>query len=372
MIKILHCADLHLDSPMAALGITKAELRRNDLRAAFTALTLSAKMNKVDFLIISGDLFDSEFVTKDTIALLKREFESIPECKIIIAPGNHDPFTSGSCYRRGEFPDNVYIFSSPELSYFDFPEMNTTVYGWAFTKEHMPSAPLDDFTVENPSRINILAAHGDLDRPDSVYCNIPSKRLREIGFDYVALGHRHAYETSDDARIAYSGCLEGRGFDETGAKGAILAVIEKDGASRFAAKFVKFSRHTYHIENLDITGAASNADVISRLEAFITENHYNEESALRVILTGEVSGDFKISPSFVCDRFPQLFILQIIDRTMPVLDKDKLKNDITIRGAFFRALEAELSSDDKEQREIAAMALRYGLAALGGNDIVDF
>lgn len=372
MIKILHCADLHLDSPMAALGITKAELRRNDLRAAFTALTLSAKMNNVDFLIISGDLFDSEFVSKDTIALLKREFENIPECKIIIAPGNHDPFTASSFYRRGEFPDNVYIFNSPELSYFDFPEMNTTVYGWAFTEEHMTSCPLEGFTLENPSRINILAAHGDLDRPGSVYCNIPSAWLREISFDYVALGHSHAYETYSDSRVAYSGCLEGRGFDEAGTKGAILAVIEKDGTSRFASKFVKFSRHTYHIENLDITGATSNVDVLSKIEAFIAENHYNDESALRLILTGEVSGDFKISPTFICDRFPQLFILQIIDRTMPILDKDKLKGDITIRGAFFRALEDELESDDKEQREIAAMALRYGLAALGGNDIVDF
>ena len=372
MIKILHCADLHLDSPMAALGITKSELRRNDLRASFTALTLSVKTNQVDFLIISGDLFDSEYVSKDTVALLKREFENIPDCKIIIAPGNHDPYTNNSCYRRGEFPGNVYIFDSPELSYFDFPEKNTTVYGWAFTEEHMASAPLGGFTPENPSRINILAAHGDLDRPGSVYCNIPSKRLREIGFDYAALGHRHAYEATEDARIAYSGCLEGRGFDESGEKGAILAVIEKNEISRFAAKFVKFSRHTYHIENLDVTGAASNVDVISKIEDFIAENHYNEESALRLNLVGSVSGDFKISPSFIRDQFPQLFILQAVDCTMPMLDRDKLKGDITIRGAFFRALEADLESGDKEQREIAAMALRYGLAALGGNDIVDF
>ncbi len=372
MIKILHCADLHLDSPMSAMGISKAELRRNDLRASFTALTLSAKINNVDFLIIAGDLFDCEFVTKDTVALIKREFENLPDCKIIIAPGNHDPYTNSSYYRRTEFSNNVYIFDSPELSFFDFPEKNTTVYGWAFTEEHMKKCPLEGFSVENPSRINILAAHGDLDRPDSDYCNIPSKLLRQISFDYVALGHRHTYEAYDDSRIAYSGCLEGRGFDETGVKGAILAVAEKDNSARFAAKFVKFSRHCYSIENLDVTGAASNADVIHKITALIGEGHYNEESALRLNLVGEVSGDFKISPSFICEQFPQLFILEIIDRTMPILDKDKLRGDITIRGAFFRALEAELTSDDKEQREIAAMALRYGLAALGGNDIVDF
>ncbi len=372
MIKILHCADLHLDSPMSALGASKSELRRNDLRAAFTALTLSAKTNNVDFLLIAGDLFDCEFVSKDTLALLSREFEAIPDCNIIIAPGNHDPYTSSSYYRLSGFPKNVYIFNSPEISFFDFPEKNTTIYGWAFTDEHMTSCPLENFTVGNPDRINILVAHGDLDRPDSEYCPISSKLIIKTGFDYAALGHRHSYEVMNDSRIAYSGCLEGRGFDEIGEKGAILAVADKDATPQFAAKFVSFSRRCYHIENLDVGGATSNADILKKIETLIAESRYADNSALRIYLTGEVSGDFKISPTFISEQFSGLFILEIIDRTLPILDKDKLRNDLTVKGAYFRALASQLSSDDSNEREIAAMALRYGLAALGGNDIVDF
>lgn len=372
MIKILHCADLHLDSPMTALCLSKAEVRKNDLRAAFTALTLSAKTGGADFLLIAGDLFDCEFVSKDTISLLCREFAAIPDCKVIISPGNHDPYTASSHYRRTEFPENVYIFDSPEISFFDFPEKNTRVYGWAFTEEHMNTCPLDEFSLENPERINILLAHGDLDRAESPYCPISSKKIAEIGFDYAALGHRHSYETANDSRITYSGCLEGRGFDETGEKGAVLVGIDKDTASRFGAKFVKFSRRCYYARELDVSGSSSNADIIDKVSALISAEHYGDDCALRIYLTGEVSGDFKITPTFICEQFPALFILEIVDRTLPILDKDKLKNDVTIRGAYYRTLESRITGEDEREREIAAMALRYGLAALGGNDIVDF
>ena len=161
MIKFLHCADLHLDSPLSALDLQKAEVRRNEMRASFTSITLYAATNKLDFLLISGDLFDSDYVTKDTVALITSEFAKIPDCKVIIAPGNHDPYTKQSCYRRADFPDNVYIFDSSELSCFDFPDKNTTIYGWAFTEPSLDFCPAEHFAPENPDRINILAVHAD-------------------------------------------------------------------------------------------------------------------------------------------------------------------------------------------------------------------
>ncbi len=374
MIKILHCADLHLDSPMSAFDIARAEARRNDLRAAFTSMILSVKINKIDFLLIAGDLFDCEFVSKDTIALIAKEFASIPECNVIISPGNHDPYTASGHYRRAEFPDNVYIFDSPELTYFDFPEKNTTVYGWAFISEHMDSCPLNGFSVENESRINILTAHGDLDAPGSSYCNISSTVLAGCGFDYVALGHRHTYTEAKQlggGYVSYSGCLEGRGFDECGVKGAVLAVAEKDAGLRFAAKFMRFGKRKYEDDILDIEGSRSNADAAEKIASHIAQNHYGEDVALRLHLVGNVSGDFKLSPTVLKEHFSSLFLLEIIDETMPLLDLGKLKQDPTLRGEFYRSLEPLLSSADEKERECAAMALRCGLAALNGNDFTE-
>ncbi|MBQ8510237.1 MAG: DNA repair exonuclease [Clostridia bacterium] len=376
MIKFLHCADLHLDSPLTALDIKTAEVRRNELRGAFTSLTMTARMSKVDFLLIAGDLFDSAYATKETIALLCREFAALPDCKVIIAPGNHDPYTFQSYYRRTEFPDNVYIFDSPDLSCFDFPELNTTVYGYAFTSDTLEDCPLEAFRVENPDRINLLVAHGDLDAAVSKYAPIPSDTLSACGFDYAALGHIHTFSglrTLDKGYCAYSGCLEGRGFDELGPKGAILGAADKtDGQLQLGAKFNRFSKRRYEIETLDITGAATNADVIDRIQAMIADKHYGDDTALRVRLTGSVVSDLRIAPDFLASQFPGIFLLETVDATLPLYDCAHLQEDPTIRGAFYRSLAELLDSGDESEREKAALALRYGLAALSGSDIIDF
>jgi len=371
MIKILHCADLHLDSPMSSMDVRRSESARNDLRAAFTSLVMSVKDNNVDFLLIAGDLFDGEYVSKDTIALLYREFASIPDCNVIIAPGNHDPYSPQSYYKRGEFPSNVYIFDSEEVASFDFPEKNTTVYGYAFTSERLDNCPLDGFTVNDPSRINILTAHGELDTADTPYCPLPSDVLEKCGFDYIALGHRHTYTepfTLGNGYAAYSGCLEGRGFDECGAKGAIIAAADKSPEFKFASKFLHACKRCYAIEELEISGSQSNADVLDRIEAMIKEKHYGDDTALRVILKGEVSDSFVISTDFLRAGLTGLYFLEVIDRTIPLLDKEKFANDLTLRGEYYRSLLPMLESKDENERELAAKALRCGLAALSGND----
>lgn len=374
MIKVLHCADLHLDSPLTALDISRSETRRMELRAAFTSLTLSAKMNKADFLLISGDLFDGAYVSRETVALLCREFAAIPECYVIIAPGNHDPYTPTSYYNRAEFPENVYIFDSPELSCFDFPDKNTTVYGWAFTSSHMENCPLEGFTVEDPSKINLLVAHGDFDVNESQYCPIGRETLAGCGFDYAALGHIHTHngvENIGNGYVAYSGCLEGRGFDECGIKGALLVLIEKETELSLAARFVRFCKRCYADETCDVSGAETNADLLDKLRALIAEKHYGDDTALRVRLVGNVSGELKPSPAFLAEQFGQMFILEIVDETLPLADGSKLADDPTLRGEYYRSLRAQLESDDADEREIAVMALRYGLAALSGGDITD-
>ncbi|MCI8388061.1 MAG: hypothetical protein HFE63_06290 [Clostridiales bacterium] len=375
MIKFLHCADLHLDSPLASLDLKRAEIRRSEFRSTLAAMIRSAQTNKIDFLIISGDLFESEFASRETIALLCHEFASIPECNIIIAPGNHDPYTSQSYYRRTEFPENVYIFDSTELSCFDFPEKNTTIYGYAFTDNTLDFCPFEGFTPENPDRINILAAHGEFGSRNTHKCPIPTEVLANSGFDYVALGHYHNYSEIKQLKstyYAYSGCLEGRGFDECGEKGAIIAVADKsEGRFQLGAKFVRFSKRHYEIEQLDITGAETNADLLNRLAALIKERGYGEDTALRVVLTGNTAGELKISQKFLTEQFPQLFLLEFKDETLPLLDSDTLKRDPTIRGAFYNSLAGMLDGNEDE-RELAALALRYGLSALSGEDIIDF
>ena len=75
MIKILHTGDIHLDSSFSGLDARHAEVRRNELRAAFTSMMTYARMNSADLILIAGDVFDGDYVGRETIALLVREFE---------------------------------------------------------------------------------------------------------------------------------------------------------------------------------------------------------------------------------------------------------------------------------------------------------
>ena len=368
MLRILHTGDIHLDSPFSGLDPRTAEVRRNELRAAFTSMMHYARMEKVDLILIAGDMFDADFVTRETLALIKKEAENTP-CPIVISPGNHDSVSESSVWRRGVFPENVYIFTDETLDYFELDEIGVRVWGWAFTSQKMELSPLTGRTVdeaEGEGMINILCAHGDISSTRSTSCPLTVRELEAFGADYAALGHIHNPAEYSD-RIAYCGCLEGRSFDETGHKGAVCVTIDGDSIT---SQRVRFSKRRYENETLRVDGAASNTELRSRISEFITEKHYGDDTILRLTITGETDPSFTINTAVLESDAPRLFALKIVDETSPMLDADALRLDPTLRGEFFRLLEPALTGDDPEARALAADALRMGLSALAGEAIV--
>ncbi len=376
MVKILHCADIHLDAPFVSGDGIKADLRRNELFATFSSMMNYVKLNGVDIVLITGDLFESSNVTRDTAALLKKEFADNPLCRFVIAPGNHDPYTEESVYSKVDFPSNVYIFKSPEVSCFSFKELNTDVYGYAFVSDEMPVNPFKGVKPENTSRINIMCAHGELNGSASGKCPIGIEDIRSSEFDYVAMGHIHLGSDvmkTGDTRYAYAGCLEGRDFGECGQKGAILCSFEKkeDGLSAEFKK-VRFCTRHYEIERLNITGAYNISDVLPKLKDIVKEKGYSRDTLLRVVLEGDVSSELVISKNAFISVEEGLFYLEVINKTTPFYDVERLENDPTVRGAFYGELKELLEGDDEKEREKARLALKYGLSALGGNNVIDF
>ena len=370
MLKIIHTGDIHLDSPFSGLDERRAETRKTELRGTFSSLMTCVRMNNVDILLIAGDMFDRGFVTRETLAIVMREFSRVPSCRIIISPGNHDPYTPDSVWAKVRFPDNVYIFSEEAFSCFEFPEINCDVYGYAFTGESMTSSPVA--RTEDNGRIRLLCAHAHLDAPASVYAPVTSSQILISHFDYAALGHVHnppELSRTERCTYGYCGCLEGRGFDEIGVKGAYYIEINDDG-SRSVRK-LSFARRHYESIEVNVTGAVSVPDVQDRIRAAIREHKYNDEVLLRATLTGELPPSMVISPSIVANGIDGVFALEVRDNTTPAIDTDYLATDPTIRGAFFRALSPSLSDPDPKKRHTALRALRYGLAAMSGESITD-
>ena len=366
-MKIIHTGDIHLDSPFTSFDPIEAEKRRNALRAAFSSMILYAKTEKVDLFLICGDLFDDECVTKDTCLALCKEMASVPDCSFIITPGNHDPYRENSPYRLVSFPDNVYIFSSPDITKVEIGNTGVCIYGSAYLSDSkdaysMMKAPLIDKT-----KINIYMHHGDLDAMNSPYFPISSRQIEESGFDYIALGHIHKgteIKKLGSTYFAYCGCIEGRDFGECGYKGAIVGEIEKNSVN---LRHVRFSSKRYEVITCDVTGCESFSDCMADIAEKCTP--YGDDTLLRVELCGVVSEGFSADVQALSGIVKAPFYLEIKDRTAALLNMKKLKEDKTLAGEFYRALEEKLFSADEEEKRIAEEALKYGLRAIYGLEI---
>lgn len=377
MLKILHAADLHLDTAFSLEDPRTAELRRNELRAAFVNLMMFVRSKEVDILLIAGDLFDRVRPTRETEEVVLREFAQSPRVQIFISPGNHDPYTADSPWARLSFSDNVHIFDSETLSYFDLPELGVSVYGYAFTANRLPYNPFANPPKLNEERINILLGHADVGKSASDDCPLPLPEIARSGFDYLALGHIHqasGLQREGYSYYAYPGCLEGRDFGECGSgKGALIAVMQKNRPGEFEieTKQVRFARRRYEILKLRFEGTESAEEVISACDKAVRDGGYGEDTLLRLILEGQLPEGVTVSRTLLQSVARKVFYLEVKNRTEPAIDLAALASDPTLRGAFYQSLLPMLEGDE-EEKALAEKALRYGLGSLSGADIIDF
>jgi len=376
MIKIIHCADVHLDSPFALNDPRNADLRRMELRSSFISLVMYAKNYGARLFLISGDLFDEKYLSKDTINLILKEMSSYPDCYFFISPGESDPYSSKSPYKLMKWSDNVHIFKSADLTRIEIPELNADVYGYAFAGETFDSSPFVNKKPQNANRINILVGHGELlleqetARSRAEICPIKAADIGRSGFDYIALGHLHAgtgVQKLGETFFSYPGCLSGRGFDEPEYKGAMRGEIDK---GKCDLKGVKFSRIRYETIQVDISQYITENQIVEAIR--LAADEYQDDTALRVELTGTLRPEFTFNPSEIEQKFTKFYYLQVKNKTVPYINTGALRYDKTVRGIFYRRLESKLNSKNEKERTEAQLALQYALNAFADINIIDF
>lgn len=372
-LKFLHCGDIHLDTPYACLGTEQSDERRRGLRATFMRMMDYVRNSGVNYVLISGDLFESRFATNNTAELLIREFRNCPDTKFIIAPGRHDCYDNNPIYNSARLPENCYVFNTDTLSRFDFEEDKVTIYGWAFLGGSMKESPIYDKHVDDISKINIVCGYADVDAEiGSDTCPISITDLKRFGADYYALGSRHEgseFYNLDDSMYSYSGALECIGFDDPGIGGAKLIQVKYHGGElSIDAKHMSFGQIVFKSEEMDITGVDTNNEIINRVSRLVSEKKYGSETALRMRLVGYINPRFIVPKNLGNDAFG-LYSFEVVDHTMPLYGTEGLKRDMSVKGEIFRQLLPMLKSDNEEERLIAARALREGLAALENREI---
>ncbi len=372
-LRFLHCSDIHLDTPFIGLTAEKSEERRRVLRSSFMRMMQYVRDSKINVVLMSGDIFDTEYATNTTAEVLIREFKNCPDTVFIISPGQHDYYNENPIYSSGRLPKNCFVFSSDKLSRFDFEEYNVTVYGWAFMESSLTENPLMDRQVDDASRVNLVCAYADLDgKVGSERCPVAIADIKRFGADYYALGSRHEasrFSSASGSKYSYCGSLESTGFDEPGLGGVnLISVTYSDGELSIENKKMAFGHVRFETEQLDITGVNTSNEIISRISRMISNKKYDSETALRVELIGYVDPRFSVPLNMENDAFG-LYFFNVIDKTLPLYGTESLKRDMTVKGEIFRSLYPRLTSEDEKERLLAAKAFRVALAALENREL---
>ena len=351
MIRILHTADWHIDSPLRSF----TEAQRRQLRASL--LDVPGKIADVclregcDLVLLAGDVFDG-IPSRDTVNLVKKELErcGVP---VLVSPGNHDFCVPGSPWLEENWPENVFIFTGARESV-TISGLNCRIYGGGFRSMDC-EAMLEDFQADGEETYKIGIFHGDPTQKNSPYNPITAAQVRSSGLQYLALGHIHKAGTfrAGATLCAWPGCPMGRGWDEVGDKGVCIVTLgETAQVQALSLDTVRF--HTLEVDTgIDALGALEAA-----LPALGSSDFY------RVTLTGCTQVDVEDLQEKL-SRFPNLELWDETEDPMAVWED---AGEDTLEGVYFRMLRNAMEEDPKNAARIL-LAAEISRRLLDGKEV---
>ncbi|MBR2498165.1 MAG: metallophosphoesterase [Clostridia bacterium] len=358
-MRFIHCADLHLDSKMDSLPSEKAKIRREEVLSTFERLADYASKINASAVIIAGDMFDTSRTTLKTRGRVLEAINKNSTVDFLYLSGNHD---DDNFLSELEFyPSNFKVFSEDWQS---FTYDNTVVSGVKINSINV-STVYDTLKLDE-NKLNIVTLHGQIaDYKGEEHAEkISLPRLKNKNIDYLALGHIHEYSSGklDERGVyAYSGCLEGRGFDETGDKGFVLIEVEDN---KLSTQFIKFSTRNLYEIVFNVENKNSWSEARSELIDYLQVN-YNQNSLIKVVLKGGRKTDCDIDKDGLIKRLNDIFFFaKVYDKTELLVTLEDYATDKSVRGEFVRSVwESDLSAEEKSK------IIMCGLNALKGEEI---
>ncbi len=369
-VKIVHTADLHFDTPFNEVDDKQRAINKEELREVFKNIINFCKEKQVDILLLAGDIFDNLTLNRETIYFLENVFNNIKETRVFISPGNHDPYNNNSFYKLIKWPENVYIFKD-KLEKVYIKELETNVWGAAFNEKYVRESLIKGFS-QNNKEINIMVIHGEISSSSegNEYNPITLKDIKESGMDYIALGHRHNFSgvlKEGNTFYSYSGCPQGRGFDETGDKGIIYGYVSK-GAVELS--FIKTCKRNYEEVYVDISNLFGYEEVIKKILDVIKEED-RKNNLYKIILKGEVSEKFHIEEKVLKSKLVKdFYFCKVVDKTSIALDIKELSKGYSVKSIFVKNLLKKLQeAKTDEEKDIIKMALKIGVSSLSEAEV---
>lgn len=295
MFKFLHAADIHLDSPLK--GISQYEPMPVDeirlaSRHAFDRLVRLAIEEKVQFVLIAGDLYDGEWKDNKTGLFFTSRMSRLREAGIhvYLIKGNHD--AASVVTKSLRLPENTHVFESKKAHSLEVPGVGAVIHGHSFHTRHVDANLVAAYPPRDLSRFNIGMLHTSLTgfEGHEPYAPCSVDDLRSKGYHYWALGHVHTAQEIQrgDPWIVFPGNIQGRSIRETGAKGCRIVTV--DDTHRVAScEFHSLEVFRWMQVDVDVSGAAKMEDVEKAVEKALRllESASDTKLILRLVLTGE-------------------------------------------------------------------------------------
>lgn len=290
-VRFLHAADLHLDSPLRGLESdpsAPAELIRGATRRALGGMVDLAIEEKVDFVLIAGDIYDGDWPDFGTGLFFSNQMHRLTRERIPVFAirGNHD--AANRMTRSLRMP-HVTIFDHGKAHTHQLDTLGVAIHGQSFADQ----AVTDDLSRSYPPpvdglfNIGLLHTSAEGYAAHARYAPCEVARLKAHGYDYWALGHVHErQELSHDPWIVFPGNLQGRHIGEPGAKGASLVTVTGRQV-RVEHRVLDVLRWA-HVET-DLTGATDETEAMIRIQSGLEQALRDAEPrplAIRVTLTG--------------------------------------------------------------------------------------
>ncbi|MFN2364058.1 MAG: exonuclease SbcCD subunit D [Halarsenatibacteraceae bacterium] len=291
-LRFLHTADLHLGRPLKSASQVPDYLEQVFNDAGFKALRNIVTQvidRDLDFVVISGDLYDSEARSIKASRIFLEECRRLAAHNkpVYIISGNHDP--GGDKLEPFEYPDNVYFFDSEEVELKEYQgdaEQGDTeqgdaeltlarILGQSYRSNSDSRKMYTYYTVPDKNLFNLGLIHTQLNPDNRRYVPISKAELMEKDdIHYWALGHIHqplVLNTSSPA-VVYSGTPQGHNISEVGVKGCFIVEAEPgDPGENIKLEFIPTSPVIYKKIEVDISDLSRNLRRLSDLEELLLE-----------------------------------------------------------------------------------------------------
>ena len=407
MVKLIHTADLHLDSAFRS-RFTKeeAENRRQKQLMAWKELLSFAVEKKVQGILIAGDLFDSPVVSHGTMDFFLSTISEHPEISFFYLRGNHD--TENTFRYQENLPKNLFLFSEKGKKYrlndrlllagveygtkdISFGENEgatqgagqaaeqgveqETVHGAeALSKNETESEEESKFLKLKEEDCNILLLHGALyqgtPKGDSLQGEegIFLKNLEKLPLSYIALGHIHKGgegKLNNGALWAYPGCLQGRGFDEEGERGFLYLKVEEE-KKEIRKEFIPIKQGEFRILEIELLEDEGTLACLKKIEVEMEKAGIVKEDSLRIILKGKKGLEQERNLRYLQLQLQDsVFFLEIQDECELSWNREEAMKEKSLKGEFLRVLAAADNLSKEEQEEIIAL----GMGLLQGGEL---